>query len=103
LKNMGDIDRQTLGGVVATGSHGTGRALGSFSAEVAGFRIVLANGDVLNCSARENPEIFLAGRVALGMLGVMTEITMSVCPRYRLVEDDFFLGADELFEKLDEL
>jgi FAD-linked oxidoreductase len=103
LKNMGDIDRQTLGGVVGTGTHGTGRALQSFSAEVAAFRIVLANGDVLNCSPRENAEIFLAGRLALGTLGVMTEITMSVCPRYRLVEDDFFLGSDELFEKLDAL
>jgi FAD-linked oxidoreductase len=103
LKNMGDIDRQTLGGVVATGTHGTGRSLGSFSSDVAGFRIVLANGDVLNCTQRENSEIFLAGRVALGMLGVMTEIAMSVRPRYRLVEDDFFLGLDELFEKLDEL
>src|SRR5262249_45196949 len=37
LKNMGDIDRQTLGGVVATGTHGTGPTLGSFSAEVAGI------------------------------------------------------------------
>src|SRR6185295_12608929 len=34
LKNMGDIDRQTLGGVVGTGTHGTGITLGSFSAEV---------------------------------------------------------------------
>jgi len=103
LRNMGDIDRQTLGGVVATGTHGTGRNLGSFSSDVAGFRIVLANGDVLNCTERENSEIFLAGRVALGMLGVMTEIAMSVCPRYRLIEDDFFLGTDELFEMLDDL
>ena len=103
LRNMGDIDRQTLGGVVATGTHGTGRTLGSFSSDVTGFRIVLANGDVLNCTQRENSEIFLAGRVALGMLGVMTEIAISICLRYRLVEDDFFLGSDELFERLDEL
>ncbi|HEX3432223.1 MAG TPA: D-arabinono-1,4-lactone oxidase [Rhizomicrobium sp.] len=103
LNNMGDIDRQMLGGVVATGTHGTGRTLGSFSSDVAGFRIVLASGAVLNCSPRENSEIFLAGRVALGMLGVMAEITMSVRPRYRLVEDDFFLARDELFARLDEL
>ena len=52
LKNMGDIDRQTLGGVVGTGTHGTGRTLRSFSAEVAGFRLLLASGEVLHC-ARE--------------------------------------------------
>ncbi len=31
FKNMGDIDRQTLAGVVSTGTHGTGESLGSFS------------------------------------------------------------------------
>src|SRR5436190_9909029 len=39
LKNMGDIDRQTLGGVVGTGTHGTGQALRSFSGECAGFTL----------------------------------------------------------------
>ena len=27
LRNMGDVDRQTLGGAIATGTHGTGRSL----------------------------------------------------------------------------
>ncbi|HEY6578685.1 MAG TPA: D-arabinono-1,4-lactone oxidase [Rhizomicrobium sp.] len=103
LRNMGDIDRQTLAGVVATGTHGTGRTLGSLSSDVAGFRLILANGNVLNCSARENSGIFTAGRVALGMIGVMSEITMGVRPRYRLIEDNFFLRSDELFLRLDEL
>lgn len=103
LRNMGDIDRQTLAGVVATGTHGTGRTLGSFSSDVAGFRLVLASGDVWTCSATENPEVFLAGRVSLGMLGVMTEVTMALRPCYRLVENNFFLSSDELFHRLDEL
>lgn len=103
LKNMGDIDRQTLAGVVSTGTHGTGRTLGSFSSDVAGFRVVLANGDVLNCSAKENADIFAAGRLALGLFGVLTEITMAVRQRYRLTEDNFFLSSDELFHRLDEL
>src|ERR1700733_226660 len=66
LKNMGDIDRQTLAGVVNTGTHGTGRTLKNFSAEVAGFRLVLAGGEVINCSPGENAEIFAAGRMSLG-------------------------------------
>ena len=103
LKNMGDIDRQTLAGVVSTGTHGTGATLRNFSAEVAGFRIVLANGDVLNCDRSQNPEIFAAGRCSLGMLGVMTEITMHARPVYRLHETNFLMGTDELFGKLDQL
>src|ERR1051325_7350355 len=103
FKNMGDIDRQTLAGVVGTGTHGTGPTLRSFSAEVAGFRLVLASGDVLNCTPRENGEIFEACRCSLGMLGVMSEITMQVRPAYKLVESNFLLPPDELFQRLDEL
>jgi FAD-linked oxidoreductase len=100
LRNMGDIDRQTLGGVVGTGTHGTGITLGSFSAEVAGFRLVLASGEVINCADDENPDIFAAGRTSLGALGVMTEISIQVRPAYKLVEQNFLLPADALFEKL---
>ena len=103
LKNMGDIDRQTLGGVVGTGTHGTGRTLKSFSAEVAGFRLVLASGEVIACSASVNPDVFAAGATSLGALGVMTEITMNVRNAYKLVEDNFLLPIDEMFRRLDEL
>jgi FAD-linked oxidoreductase len=103
LKNMGDIDRQTLGGVVGTGTHGTGRTLKNFSAEVASFRLVLANGEVVECSASINADIFSAGCTSLGALGVMTEITMNVRRAYKLIEDNFLLPIDELFRRLDEL
>jgi FAD-linked oxidoreductase len=103
LANMGDIDRQTLGGVVGTGTHGTGRSLGSLSAQVTAFRLILANGDVLQCSESENSEIFAAGRVSMGALGVMPEISVRVIPAYKLVERNFALPSGELLEKLDSL
>lgn len=103
LKNMGDIDRQTLGGVVGTGTHGTGRTLKNFSGEVAGFRLVLASGEVINCSASENADVFAAGAASLGALGVMTEITMNVRPAYKLLEQDFLLPVKELLKQLDKL
>ncbi|MDE2500316.1 MAG: FAD-binding protein [Alphaproteobacteria bacterium] len=103
LKNMGDIDRQTLGGVVGTGTHGTGRTLGSFSADVASFRLLLANGEIIHCSPEENAEIYAAGRTSMGMLGVMTEIEMNVRPAYKLVEKHFIHPIDELFRQLNGL
>jgi FAD-linked oxidoreductase len=103
LVNMGDIDRQTLGGVVGTATHGTGPTLGSFSASVTGFQILLASGEVLHCSRDDHPEIFDAGRVSMGMLGVMTEISLHVRPQYKLEEKGFFLPPEELFAKLDTL
>jgi FAD-linked oxidoreductase len=103
LKNMADIDRQTLAGAVSTGTHGTGITLGSFSADVAGIRMVLANGEVIDCSANENAEIFAAGRTSLGMLGVMTEIAMNVRPAYKLVKKEFTHSIGETFRQLDGL
>jgi FAD-linked oxidoreductase len=103
LKNMGDIDRQTLAGVVSTGTHGTGRTLKNFSAEVAGFRLVLASGEVVNCSPAENADIFAAGRTSLGTLGVLTEITMNVRPAYKLLENNFVMPIGDLFRDLDKL
>jgi FAD-linked oxidoreductase len=103
LKNMGDIDRQTLAGVVNTGTHGTGRSLRNFSAEVAAFRMVLASGEVVDCSAADNAEVFAAGRMSLGTFGVMTEITMNVRPRYKLAEKNFVLPVGDLFRQLDRL
>ncbi|MEJ0025710.1 MAG: D-arabinono-1,4-lactone oxidase [Rhizomicrobium sp.] len=103
LKNMGDIDRQTLGGVVGTGTHGTGPTLGSFSAEVAGFRLLLASGEIIHCAPDENPEIFAAGRTSMGSLGVMVEIAMKVRDVYKLAEKNFLLPIDELWDRLDDL
>ncbi|HEY1708472.1 MAG TPA: D-arabinono-1,4-lactone oxidase [Rhizomicrobium sp.] len=102
LKNMGDIDRQTLGGVVGTGTHGTGRTLGSFSAECAGFTLIEASGEVVDCSPTENTEVWEAGRCSLGTFGVMTEISMNVRPAYKLVERNFLLDSKEGFSKLDQ-
>lgn len=101
LTNMGDIDRQTLGGVVGTGTHGTGVTLGSFSSQVAGFRLLLASGEILRCSETENGTIFAAGRTSIGALGVMIDIAMSVRSAYKLKESNLLLPIDELWEKLD--
>jgi len=101
LLNMGDIDRQTLGGVVGTGTHGTGVTLGSFSSQVAGFRLLLASGEILHCSPGENEEVYSAGRTSFGSFGVMIDISMKVRPAYKLIEQNFLLPIGELWEKLD--
>ena len=40
LENQGDIDRQSLAGAISTGTHGTGRTLGSLSTQVVSLRLV---------------------------------------------------------------
>lgn len=86
LDNQGDIDRQAIGGAVATGTHGTGRRLRNLSAAVAGARLVLASGDIVECSANREPELFQVVRLHLGAVGVVTQLDLQLRPAYVLQE-----------------
>ncbi len=66
----GDIDRQSLAGAIATGTHGTGLELPCLSALVHGFDLLTAQGEILQCNSGKNSEIFYAGHVAMGSLGI---------------------------------
>jgi L-gulonolactone oxidase len=84
LTNMGDIMEQTVSGATSTGTHGTGRDSGSIAAQIKGLELVTADGSVLTCSEKENPEIFAAARIGLGALGIVTAITFAVEPVFLL-------------------
>ncbi|MGH9095009.1 MAG: D-arabinono-1,4-lactone oxidase [Acidimicrobiales bacterium] len=84
LANLGDIAVQTVAGAVATGTHGTGAALGGLASQIRGMELVLADGSVLRCSAAEEPEVFTAARVSLGALGIMSQVTLQAVPAFNL-------------------
>ncbi|HEY2840141.1 MAG TPA: FAD-binding protein, partial [Pirellulales bacterium] len=86
LENQGDVDVQAIAGAVSTGTHGTGPMLGSISTQVVGLRIVVDGGDVINCSAEADEEVFRAAQVSLGALGVITAVRMRLLPVYKLHE-----------------
>jgi hypothetical protein len=48
LANQGDIDTQQIGGAIATGTHGSGIRLGSFSSTLRRARIVAGSGEVID-------------------------------------------------------
>ena len=102
LINQGDIDRQSLAGAVATGTHGTGTDLGCLSAYIKGFELVTADGEALWCDTEQNSELFQAGRVSLGCLGIMTQIKMQCRPMYRLKEQVRLCSISELTENLEQ-
>jgi FAD/FMN-containing dehydrogenase len=103
LKNQGDIDRQAIAGAVGTGTHGTGPTLGSLSAEVKSFRLVAADGQVLDCSPTSNADVWEAGRVSFGSLGVMSEITLGVRKAYKLRERNWLMPAGDCWRDLAKL
>lgn len=78
--NQPDIDIQTLAGCFSTATHGTGRTLAALHDSIRRFRMVTANGDVLDVTRDSDPELFSAGQVSLGALGLITEYELEVEP-----------------------
>lgn len=103
LRNQGDIDRQSIAGATSTGTHGTGPTLQNFSASVAGARVVLASGDIVDCSPSEEPELFELARHSLGGVGLLSQLTMSLRPAYRLHETLWSEDPDDVFARIDDL
>lgn len=84
LANLGDIDRQTISGAIATATHGGGARFGGLATFVRGMEVVTADGDVVRCSPAEEPEVFACARVGLGALGVVTKLTLQCVSAFRL-------------------
>ncbi|MEM7169438.1 MAG: D-arabinono-1,4-lactone oxidase [Pseudomonadota bacterium] len=103
LKNQGDIDTQSIAGAIATSTHGSGRGLQSFSAALKACQLVDGNGELRTLSQDENPETFGAVQTSLGMLGIMTEVTLQVTPAYHLHERIVFLPIEEVIERWQDL
>ena len=103
LTNLGDIDRQTIAGAVATGTHGTGAAMGGLATFIRGLEIVTGDGEVLRCSPDEEAELFHCARVGLGALGVVTRITLACEPAFTLRHEERPGRLDDVIAELDGL
>ncbi|MGC5364506.1 D-arabinono-1,4-lactone oxidase [Streptomyces sp. DT24] len=103
LTNMGDIMEQTVAGAVSTGTHGTGRDSASISAQIRALELVTADGRVLTCSEKENPDVFAAARLGLGALGVITSITFAVEPVFLLTAREEPMTFDKVTHEFDQL
>ncbi|MFD9822699.1 D-arabinono-1,4-lactone oxidase [Streptomyces violascens] len=103
LTNMGDIMEQTVAGATSTGTHGTGRDSASIAAQIKGLELVTADGSLVACSEKENPEIFAAARIGLGALGVVTAITFAVEPAFLLTAREEPMPFDKVTGDFDAL
>ena len=103
LANQGDVNPQSLAGALGTGTHGTGRDLGSLSTLVQGFRSVMADGSVVETSRASQPDLFEAQRLSLGLMGVASRATIAVLPAYRLEEKIVRKPIDWVYENFEDL
>ncbi len=102
LINQGDIDTQQIAGAVATATHGSGIRYTHLSGVVRRVRLVMASGETREVTEDE-PELLRAAQVAVGMLGVMTQLELQVTNAYRLKQQVDLWPWEEVLERWDEL
>ena len=101
LPNLGDITYQTVAGAISTGTHGTGQHLTGLAGQVVGMRFINAMGDVVETNDSTNPEILRLGRVGLGALGVLTQLTLQAVPAFHLRALEKPMRVDQVLEEID--
>lgn len=89
LGNMGSLPHITIGGAIATGTHGSGAGNQVLSAAVAGLQYVDAAG--ADRDARRGDPDFPGMPVGLGAFGIVTRVTLDVEPSY-LIRQDVYVG-----------
>ena len=77
-------DRLSIGGALSSNIHGRGLELQPMVHDVESFRIINAEGKVLNASREENTELFSLVIGGYGLFGVITEVDVRLTPRQKI-------------------
>lgn len=97
LPNFASITEQQVGGLIQVGAHGTGVKFPPIDADVVALKLITPAAGTLSLSIDDdNPSLFLLARVALGLMGVVAEVTLQCVPAHRLVERTVVLSRDEV-------
>ena len=101
MENLGDIDRQTVAGAIATGTHGTGAKLRNISAQVDAIELVTADGSVRELNSSQ-ADLLRAARVCVGALGAVSAVTLRCVPAFVLERIDSPQPREEVLDSFDE-
>ncbi len=87
LHNLASLPHISIGGAIATATHGSGDGNGNLATAVVGLELVTASGDVLMV-AKGDPD-FEGTVVGLGALGVIHRVTLRIEPSFDVRQDVF--------------
>lgn len=94
-------DGLSLGGALAANIHGRGLAMAPMVADVEGFTLVDARGEVRECSRSQNAGLFGLAIGGYGLFGVITGVTLRLAPRSPLVRRVKIVAVEELMSEFE--
>ena len=86
LANQGDIDTQAIAGALSTGRMAQELGLVACRPRQSGMQLVQSDGSILDIDGDRDTETMAAAQVSIGMLGVITTITLQAVSAYNLKE-----------------
>lgn len=102
LPNYGDIAGQTVAGALATATHGSGTRQRALSSLLSAVRLVDGKGDVHDYGDNDSASM-KSLRVALGVCGVFTEMTLQLVPTFDVQRQEFSARTDDALACFDAL
>jgi xylitol oxidase len=85
LHNLASLPHISVGGAIATSTHGSGDANGTLAAAVARLEIVTASGELLTLSRGDAD--FDGAVVSLGALGIVSRVSLDIQPTFEVRQD----------------
>lgn len=90
VHNLASLPHISIGGAIATATHGSGDANQGLAGAVVGLELVTGTGEVLELRrGQDGPVPFEAAVVHLGALGIVTHVTLTVEPAFTVRQDVF--------------
>ncbi len=100
LHNLASLPHINVVGAVSTATHGSGDGNGNLATAVVGLERINAQGEIETLTG----ESLSASVVALGLLGVVTSVTLQIEPTYEVAQDVYEgLGFETLLAHFDEI
>ena len=94
LPTLGGISHQTVAGFLSTGSSG-GTVKYHISDAVLEIRLIDGTGKIWELSRQNNPDLFHAAGVSMGLLGVISSVTFQGVPRFNIEGQEAITGYSD--------
>jgi hypothetical protein len=101
FKGLPSHNAQSIGGILSTDVHGTGRDWGWVSEMVVGIRLIDGNGKAFDLKPED--ELFRAAIGGIGALGIISEVTVQARERFNIKQQCVISDFDQVESDLNQL
>ncbi|VVT55303.1 uncharacterized protein SAPINGB_P004529 [Magnusiomyces paraingens] len=84
IQNLGSISEQSVAGIISTGTHGSSAYHGLVSQQFVSLSVLIASGEIIECSETQNPDLFRAALLSLGKIGIIVYATIRTVPAFTI-------------------